>query len=91
MTVNDNGGTAQHSAWTMTVTGNNPDPASFPGDFFGSVRVGAGAYSLTASGPAGYAVSYWPGCAGTTVVGGFRECFVDFDDQPVKEQLNRLI
>ena len=89
--VNDNGGTASASAWTISVTGANPDPASFPGDgFFSQVRLDPGPYSVSASGPAGYGITLSAGCSGIIVARGRQVCTVTADDQPATEQLTKL-
>ena len=82
--VNDNGGTAGVSDWTITVTGNNPNPASFPGAGppGATVTLDPGAYSVAANGPAGYTVSYSHGCAGTIAAREDKNCTVTLDDQP---------
>ncbi len=81
--VNDNGGTASASAWTISVTGGNPDPASFPGDgFFSQVRLDPGPYSVSASGPAGYGITLSAGCSGIIVARQRQVCTVTADDQP---------
>jgi cysteine-rich repeat protein len=62
--TNDNGGTEEPSAWTLTATGpttfsGNGPSVSSGGDFK------AGAYDLSESGPAGYTAGDWA-CAGGT-------------------------
>ena len=83
--VNDNGGTASASDWTMSVSGGNPIPASFPG--VGSiggreVRLDPGAYSVSASGPTGYSLSFSAACSGTIVARETKTCIATVDDQP---------
>ncbi len=85
--VNDNGGSAAASAWTMNVAG--PTPLSFagaeaPGT---SNSVDAGAYKVTESGgPAGYALSYSGDCDAdgdvTVALGQTRTCILTNNDLP---------
>ena len=68
--VNDNGGSAVAGDFTVTVTGGHPSPASFPGAGAPPgtrVRLDAGPYSVTASGPAGYDSVPGADCAGILV------------------------
>ena len=73
--VNDNGGTAAESAWTLTATGNPvTDPASLSGagaagtaDVVSGAGFDAGSYDLSESGgPAGYTASTWSCTGGQT-------------------------
>ncbi|MGN6346767.1 MAG: hypothetical protein ACTHME_03600, partial [Candidatus Nitrosocosmicus sp.] len=59
------GGKFLPSAFTVTVSGNNPSPKSFSGSSSGtSVTLDAGKYKVTASGPTGYTTTYSSGCSG---------------------------
>jgi len=80
--VNDNGGTAVAGDFTMTVTGNNPSPASFPGaEAPGTtVTLNAGSYGATETGPSGYAASFSADCTGSIAVGDTKTCTVTNDD-----------
>ena len=55
--VNDSGGTASAANFTLSVSGTSPSPASFPGaESPGTtVTLGAGSYSVSETGPSGYA------------------------------------
>ncbi len=77
--INDNGGTQPPSAFTMSVTGNSPSPASFPG---GSTTVAliAGSYAVSESGPSGYASSFSADCSGSIAGGETKTCTVTNDD-----------
>src|SRR5439155_22514376 len=77
--INDNGGTQPPSAFTMSVTGNSPSPASFPG---GSTTVAliAGSYSVSETGPTGYASSFSADCSGSIAGGETKTCTVTNDD-----------
>ena len=80
--VNDDGGTAAASAFTMSVTGNSPSPASFPGaESPGTtVSLGTGAYSVSESGPSGYSISYSANCSGSILAGETKTCTVTNND-----------
>lgn len=66
--VNDNGGTALPTAWTLTATG--PTSVSGAGGATSGATFGAGTYSLSESaGPAGYAAGQWS-CTGTGTQNG---------------------
>jgi len=80
--VNDNGGTAQASDFTMNVTGSNPSPASFAGDEGGTnVTLDAGSYSVGESGPSGYSESDSADCSGSIANGETKICTITNDDQ----------
>ena len=73
--VNDNGGGALESAWTLTATGNPvTDPATLSGpgaagnaDVVSGPGFDAGSYDLTeSSGPSGYTASAWSCTGGQT-------------------------
>src|ERR1043166_1986866 len=53
--INDNGGTAVASNFTMSVTGSSPSPSSFAGSETGTnVTINAGSYSVSESSVFGY-------------------------------------
>ncbi len=80
--VNNNGGTAVAGDFTMGVTGTNVSPASFPGEESPgtTVTLDAGAYSVTESGPSGYAMTFSADCAGVIAIGETKTCTVTNDD-----------
>src|SRR5439155_10062149 len=80
--VNDNGGAATASDFTMNVSGGGASPASFPGaEAPGTtVNLNEGPYSVTESGPAGYAASFSAGCTGSIGLGETKTCTVTNDD-----------
>ena len=80
--INDNGGTAKAVSFTMTVTGNGPSPASFPGSESPgtSVNLNQGSYSVSESGPSGYVASYSANCSGSIQLGETKTCTVTNDD-----------
>ena len=67
----------------MTVTGNSVTPSSsFPGSAGGTtVGLNAGSYSVSESGPAGYAGLYTADCSGTIAIGQTKTCTVTNQDQ----------
>jgi hypothetical protein len=79
--VNDNGGTAVSSNFTMNFAGNQPTLTSFPGSEQGTtVDVLAGEYSVTESGPNGYLGQLTEGCSGTIAAGETKYCTITNDD-----------
>jgi hypothetical protein len=80
--INDNGGTAAASDFTMSVTGTNANPSSFPGaESPGTaVTLDAGSYSVTETGPAGYSMSASADCSGTIAIGETKTCTITNDD-----------
>ena len=66
----------------MTVTGNNPSPASFPGSESPGTTVSllAGPYSVSESGPTAYAPSLSADCSGTIGLGETKTCTITNDD-----------
>ena len=91
--LNDNGGSARPSDFTITVDGVNPFPASFPGSEClrspsacpppgTRVILGPGSYSVSESGgPAGYSGTFSADCAGTIAAGETKTCTITNDDQ----------
>lgn len=79
--VNDNGGIALAENFTMQVTGTSVSPASFPGSESGTlVTIGAGSYSVSETGPSGYAGSYSADCSGTMTSGQNKTCTITNND-----------
>jgi Prealbumin-like fold domain len=83
--VNDDGGSATASQFTMTIggvtaTGGN----SFPGaDSPGTDKVVTpGSYSVTETGPNGYTATFSSGCTGTIALGETKTCTVTNNDNP---------
>ena len=81
--VNDEGGTAVPSDWTMTVTGPDRVPASFRGA--GSpgttMPLAPGAYAVSASGPVGYSTIAGADCTGMIAAGETKTCTIGNDDE----------
>jgi hypothetical protein len=92
--VNDNGGTATASSFTMSVTGNSPSPSSFPGaESPGTnVAINAGSYSVGEGGHTGYTMSASSDCTGSIAVGQTKTCTITNDDiQPVLHVIKHVI
>jgi len=80
--VNDGGGTAAASDFTISVNqAATVGPSSFPGSETGTqVVVTPGSYTISESGPAGYLGSYSSGCSGTIVAGATVTCTITNND-----------
>jgi hypothetical protein len=91
--VNDNGGTAVASDWTMTVTGGHATPATFPGAAAPgtTVTLDAGAYAVSESGPSGYSSAASANCAGTIAAGETKTCTITADDQAPPDRVAPLV
>ncbi len=78
--INDNGGTANASDFTMYVSGNNLWQ-SFPGSEDGvNITMYEGSYSVWESGNSGYSQSSSVDCIGYIVGGDTRTCTITNDD-----------
>ena len=66
------------SAFTITVSGNDPLPRSFPGKSGAGVVVNLdpGRYSITEKGPSGYTIDYSDSCQGTISAGEAKACII---------------
>src|SRR5438477_1547949 len=83
--VNDSGGAADASQFTMTINGVTADGGnSFPGAESPGTnkKVTTGSYSVTETGPSGYTASFSAGCTGTISAGQTKPCTVTNDDNP---------
>ncbi|OGT27859.1 MAG: hypothetical protein A2Z17_01365, partial [Gammaproteobacteria bacterium RBG_16_66_13] len=80
--INDNGGTATAADFMLTVTGDSPFPASFPGaESPGTtVTLNAGAYSVDEASLFGYTKTLSADCSGSITVGETKTCTVTNDD-----------
>ena len=66
--VNDDGGTAVATDWTLSATGPTPISGASGSAAVTAAPVDAGTYALSESGPVGYAASAWS-CVGGTQTG----------------------
>jgi uncharacterized repeat protein (TIGR01451 family) len=75
--VNEHGGTAKPSDFTMTVSGTNVQPSIFPGSASGTVvALDAGAYSVSEIPTAGYTPHFSADCTGSVLAGESKICTV---------------
>ncbi|MBW9211784.1 hypothetical protein KV100_19210, partial [Mumia sp. zg.B21] len=88
--VNDDGGSAEATEWTLSADGPTPISGATGSDAVTGATVEAGEYDLSeVDGPAGYAASDWT-CTGATVTGATVAvpngadvtCTITNDDQP---------
>ena len=76
--VINHGATTVASDFTMSVSGNNPSPASFPGKESPgtSVSLNAGFYTVTETGSTAYIPSFSSDCTGSITIGETKTCTV---------------
>ncbi|HET6594988.1 MAG TPA: hypothetical protein VFG81_05165 [Anaerolineales bacterium] len=81
--INDNGGTAEASDFTLDSGGTDDTPDNFPGEEAPgtTITLDAGAYIVSESGPSGYSSSFSADCSGTITNGETKTCTVINDDQ----------
>ncbi|HSW90257.1 MAG TPA: hypothetical protein VLH19_05325 [Patescibacteria group bacterium] len=90
--INDNGGTASASAFTMNVTGSSVSNPSFPGDEGGiTVTLNAGSYGVDEIGVTGYAKTLGTNCAGTIANGETKICTITNNDIAPKLTLVKTV
>jgi YVTN family beta-propeller protein len=82
--INEGGGNKKASDFTISVSGNNPSPASFSGSADGiTVQLRAGKYSVIETGPlSGYTTDYSGECSGTASPDIINECTITNTYQP---------
>jgi len=81
--VNDNGGANVPSDFTMVVTAKNPSDNNFLGSSVGTtITIGAGPYSVTETGPEGYAANFSTECSGIATPDDVLTCTITNDDIP---------
>ena len=90
--VNDNGGTALPSSFTMNVTGGSPSAPTFAGSATGVlVTLSAGVpYTVTQSTSALYNQSASSDCSGTLLPGEVKTCVFSNDDKPTTGKLTLI-
>ena len=75
--INEGGGSARPSDFTITVDGNNPTPALFDGSSSGTtVTLEPGGYSVTENPLPDYTSSSSNGCTGTVSAGQTKQCVI---------------
>lgn len=99
--TNDNGGTAENTAWTLIATGKT-SATSFQGttgiDSSSVTNFLAGSYTLSETGPGNYTSGNWS-CIGGSAVNGVLElilgqsavCTINNDDDAPKLTLNKVV
>src|SRR5581483_877930 len=80
--INDNGGTAVASNFTVTVPGATPGAASGAESPGVSYTVPVGSYSATESSLSGYTETLGAQCTGTVTPGEVATCTIINDDNP---------
>jgi YVTN family beta-propeller protein len=82
--INEGGGNKKASDFTISVSGNNPSPASFSGSADGiTVQLRAGKYSVIETGPlSGYITDYSGECSGIASPDIINECTITNTYQP---------
>ncbi len=87
--INDDGGTKVASDFTITVTGTNANPATFPGvESPGThVDIAAGTYNVTEAADSGYAATYSADCSGSITDGDIKVCTITNNDIAVAPQV----
>jgi hypothetical protein len=92
--VNDNGGNATASDFTMTINGVT---ATGGNSFLGAESPGVdkvvtpGAYNVTEIGPSGYEASYSQDCSGTIAPGETKTCTITNDDDAPSLTLVKVV
>ena len=80
--INNDGGTATASQFTLKSGGINASPATFPGNEAGTtVTLDAGGYGVTETGPSGYTSSFSADCTGSIANGQTKTCTVTNNDK----------
>jgi YVTN family beta-propeller protein len=90
--VNDGGGEAEPSDFTIRVDGNNPDPSSFEGSSSGtSVSLEPGRFSITESSLPEYTSSKSGDCAGSLSTGETKQCTITNIYHPVDKSAQLIV
>ena len=75
--VNDGGGTATASDFTIHVTGTSPSLSSFPGSETGTIiSLEAGSFSVTEDASSTYAMTLSGDCSGSVAAGDAKTCTI---------------
>jgi YVTN family beta-propeller protein len=90
--INDGGGEAEPSDFTITVDGNNPNPSSFDGSSSGtSVSLEPGSYSITESSLPEYTSSKSGDCAGSLSNGETKQCTITNIYHPIDKSAQLIV
>jgi YVTN family beta-propeller protein len=90
--VNDGGGEAEPSDFTIKVDSNNPKPSSFEGSSSGtSVSLEPGSYSITESSLPEYTSSKSGDCAGSLSTGETKQCTITNIYHPIDKSAQLIV
>jgi YVTN family beta-propeller protein len=90
--INEGGGSAKPSDFTITVDGNNPTPSSFDGSSSGTtVTLNPGSYSVTENLLSDYTSSMSGGCTGTVSAGQTKNCIITNKYQPTERTAQLVV
>lgn len=90
--INDDGGTATASDFTMNVTGTNVSTSTFAGSETGvEVTLDAGSYEVTEIGLPGYLQSGSVDCSGTIEAGETKTCTITNNDIAPQLIVNKIV
>lgn len=90
--INDNGGTAVASDFTMNVAGTNVSSSSFAGSAAGvDVTLDAGSYAVTETSLPSYLQSGSGDCSGTIAAGETKTCTITNDDVAPQLIVNKVV
>lgn len=90
--INDNGGTAVASNFTLNVSGTNVSNPSFSGSVSGvDVTLDAGSYAVTETSLSGYLQSGSGDCSGTIASGETKTCTITNDDIAPQLIINKIV
>ena len=90
--INEGGGEAEPSDFTITVDGNNPTPSSFDGSSSGtSVTLEPGSYSVTENSLPEYTSSKSGECAGSLSAGETKQCTITNIYQPIDKSAQLIV
>ena len=90
--INEGGGEAEPSDFTITVDGNNPTPSSFDGSSSGtSVTLNPGSYSVSENSLPEYTSSKSGDCAGSLSAGETKQCTLTNIYKPIDKSAQLII
>jgi YVTN family beta-propeller protein len=90
--INEGGGEAEPSDFTITVDGNNPTPSSFDGRSSGtSVTLEPGSYSVSENSLPEYTSSKSGDCAGSLSAGETKQCTITNIYKPIDKSAQLIV